>query len=529
MHDQRVELAERLAAEVADVAQRRLRVAHLPGLGLHHHRGHVVADHVVQLAGQAGALLEPGGPPAQLVGLVRQSLWVRSRDRSSSPRLPPKTTPRNAENAGWPRRTLRTSETKEPSEPAGPADPRDRAQVLGDGPKTSAATPSQSGTASALVNAATNAAPAARTVERHGWLGSDASTDDRDGVGRPAPCTRRCPAASVDTSEMTAAPPPAAYATRRSRCGSSSTRRDSLIRSVSATEGVLSYVRREIGTRVPVEPGARGPEAPRGRHRGPFCERPGRATVKGMTNLPCSPASTAGRTRACRLPGRPLRHRPERRHRWSAPCSRCCSAAIAVAAGDLRLLAVAYAVYWVGDIADGWSARRLGQETRAGAVFDIVCDRACTGMLCVGLVASVPDALPVVVVFVLSFMVLDTMLSLAFLCWPVVSPNYFHVVDRRVWQLNWSPVAKAANTAGVVGALALERTPSRSSSRPRGRRRQGLVGPPRRSGCSPPRDGEPARRRPALAVVVGVVSALLPLINAEAYALVAAGADAASR
>ena len=130
--------------------------------------------------------------------------------------------------------------------------------------------------------------------------------------------------------------------------------------------------------------------------------------------------------------------------------------AIAVANADLILLAVAYGVFWVGDIADGWSARRLGQETRAGAVFDIVCDRACTGILCVGLVASVPSALPVVVVFVLSFMVLDSMLSMAFLCWPVLSPNYFHIVDRRVWQLNWSPLAKAANTAGVVGALALE-------------------------------------------------------------------------
>ena len=130
--------------------------------------------------------------------------------------------------------------------------------------------------------------------------------------------------------------------------------------------------------------------------------------------------------------------------------------ATAVATGDLTLLAVAYGVFWAGDIADGWTARKLGQETRAGAVFDIVCDRACTGILCVGLVASVPSALPVVVVFVLSFMVLDSMLSMAFLCWPVLSPNYFHRVDRRVWELNWSPLAKAANTAGVVGALALE-------------------------------------------------------------------------
>jgi phosphatidylglycerophosphate synthase len=129
--------------------------------------------------------------------------------------------------------------------------------------------------------------------------------------------------------------------------------------------------------------------------------------------------------------------------------------ATAVARADLGLLAVAYAVFWVGDIADGWTARRLGQETRAGAAFDIVCDRACTGILCVGLVASVPSVLPVVAAFVLSFMVLDSMLSMAFLCWPVLSPNYFYLVDRRVWQLNWSPLAKAANSAGVVGALAL--------------------------------------------------------------------------
>ena len=72
-----------------------------------------------------------------------------------------------------------------------------------------------------------------------------------------------------------------------------------------------------------------------------------------------------------------------------------------------------------------------------------------------GLVAHVPGTVPLVVVFLLSFMVLDTMLSLAFLCWPLVSPNDFHLVDHRVWVLNWSPAAKAANTAGVVGAILL--------------------------------------------------------------------------
>ncbi|MET8088341.1 CDP-alcohol phosphatidyltransferase family protein [Micromonospora sp. NPDC005237] len=126
----------------------------------------------------------------------------------------------------------------------------------------------------------------------------------------------------------------------------------------------------------------------------------------------------------------------------------------ALVAGSVAFMAVAYGIYWIGDMLDGWAARRLGQETRAGAVLDIVSDRACTAVLCVGLVSLVPDVAVVALVFLLSFLVLDTMLSLAFLCWPVLSPNYFHLVDRRVWAWNWSPVAKAANTAGVVGAIA---------------------------------------------------------------------------
>ncbi|SCF17121.1 CDP-diacylglycerol--glycerol-3-phosphate 3-phosphatidyltransferase [Micromonospora coriariae] len=127
---------------------------------------------------------------------------------------------------------------------------------------------------------------------------------------------------------------------------------------------------------------------------------------------------------------------------------------VALVSGSVALIAVAYGIYWLGDMLDGLCARWLGQETRAGAVLDIVSDRACTAVLCMGLVALVPDVSLVAVVFLPSFMVLDTMLSLVFLCWPVSSPNYFHVVDRRVWALNWSPLAKAVNTAGVIGAVA---------------------------------------------------------------------------
>ncbi len=127
----------------------------------------------------------------------------------------------------------------------------------------------------------------------------------------------------------------------------------------------------------------------------------------------------------------------------------------AIASLDARVSVIAYAVYWLGDMLDGWLARRLDQETRLGAVLDIVSDRACTTLLCVGLLVHLPRAWVLAVAFLLSFAVLDTMLSLAFLCWPILGPNDFHLVDPVVWRLNWSPLAKAANTAGVVVAIAL--------------------------------------------------------------------------
>ena len=134
--------------------------------------------------------------------------------------------------------------------------------------------------------------------------------------------------------------------------------------------------------------------------------------------------------------------------------------AAAIARTDLPMLVLAYAVYWAGDVADGWLARRLGQETRTGAVFDIVGDRACTVLLCAGLVAARPGAWLVGAVFLVSFAVVDTMLSLSFLHWDLLGPNDFHRVDRTVWLVNWSPLAKAVNTAGVVGLTVLGAYPA---------------------------------------------------------------------
>ncbi|MEJ7771723.1 MAG: CDP-alcohol phosphatidyltransferase family protein [Geodermatophilaceae bacterium] len=39
------------------------------------------------------------------------------------------------------------------------------------------------------------------------------------------------------------------------------------------------------------------------------------------------------------------------------------------------LLSLALAAYWIGDVADGWLARRRDEETLTGAVLDICADR----------------------------------------------------------------------------------------------------------------------------------------------------------
>jgi phosphatidylglycerophosphate synthase len=145
--------------------------------------------------------------------------------------------------------------------------------------------------------------------------------------------------------------------------------------------------------------------------------------------------------------------------RWTTPANVITSARTlaavglalwALAAGSLRLLVVAYLVYWVLDIADGAVARRFDHETRLGAVFDITADRA-SSLLCVAALVALRPALAVpLAIYVIEFAVVDTMLSLGFLAFAVKGPNDMHVVDATLWRWNWSPPAKAINTASIV-------------------------------------------------------------------------------
>jgi CDP-diacylglycerol--glycerol-3-phosphate 3-phosphatidyltransferase len=114
---------------------------------------------------------------------------------------------------------------------------------------------------------------------------------------------------------------------------------------------------------------------------------------------------------------------------------------------DLTLLVVALVVYWVGDMLDGLYARVRDRETRIGAVLDIFCDRLNAAAFYIGLAWLEPELSPAIFVYLTEFMVVDCFLSIAFLAWPVRSPNYFFVVDRPLWLWNWSKPAKAINSA----------------------------------------------------------------------------------
>jgi CDP-diacylglycerol--glycerol-3-phosphate 3-phosphatidyltransferase len=111
------------------------------------------------------------------------------------------------------------------------------------------------------------------------------------------------------------------------------------------------------------------------------------------------------------------------------------------------------AIYWLLDILDGWLARRLRQETRLGAQLDILSDRLLVGFFYLNYLAWHPSAVVAVALFLIQFCLIDHYLSNQFLRWPLLSPNYFHHVDRRIWRLNWSPPAKAVNS--VLGTLLL--------------------------------------------------------------------------
>jgi CDP-diacylglycerol---glycerol-3-phosphate 3-phosphatidyltransferase len=126
--------------------------------------------------------------------------------------------------------------------------------------------------------------------------------------------------------------------------------------------------------------------------------------------------------------------------------------AVAAVQRDATLNYAGLAVYWVLDIVDGFVARKLNQETRIGAQFDILSDRLLVSFFYLNYLAMNPSVAPTVALFLLQFAIIDQYLSNQFLRWPILSPNYFNLVDDLIWKLNWSVPGKMFNT-GLVTIL----------------------------------------------------------------------------
>lgn len=114
---------------------------------------------------------------------------------------------------------------------------------------------------------------------------------------------------------------------------------------------------------------------------------------------------------------------------------------------ELVWLVVGLGVYWAGDSLDGAWARWFDCETRIGAVIDMLCDRLNCAAFYLGFAALQHEMVLPVAVYLFEFLVIDFFLSLAFLAWPIRSPNYFYEVDRRLYTWNWSKPAKAVNSS----------------------------------------------------------------------------------
>jgi CDP-diacylglycerol---glycerol-3-phosphate 3-phosphatidyltransferase len=126
---------------------------------------------------------------------------------------------------------------------------------------------------------------------------------------------------------------------------------------------------------------------------------------------------------------------------------------------SLPLLLWALGTYWVGDSIDGIVARVMNQETRIGAALDIMCDRISAAAFYIGFAWYDPTMAAPVAIYLAEFMVLDLYLSLAFLQWPLVSPNYFYLVDRRLYLWNWSRPGKTLNSGLFAVYMVIVREP----------------------------------------------------------------------
>ena len=107
-------------------------------------------------------------------------------------------------------------------------------------------------------------------------------------------------------------------------------------------------------------------------------------------------------------------------------------------------------IHWLGDVSDGFYARRFKQETILGAEIDIIADRIETLFFYINFLFFRPHLFVPIVIYIINFAFIDFYLSYQFIKYDIISPNYFYKVDRTVHKLNYTRVAKFCNSTVVT-------------------------------------------------------------------------------
>jgi CDP-diacylglycerol--glycerol-3-phosphate 3-phosphatidyltransferase len=114
---------------------------------------------------------------------------------------------------------------------------------------------------------------------------------------------------------------------------------------------------------------------------------------------------------------------------------------------------IGLAIHWIGDVADGNYARLFKQETIFGAEIDIIADRVEFLLFYFIFLVFNPELALPVALFVINFAFIDFYLSYQFLKFDLISINHFYKVDKTVHTLNYSFLAKPANTVVITFTL----------------------------------------------------------------------------
>lgn len=123
---------------------------------------------------------------------------------------------------------------------------------------------------------------------------------------------------------------------------------------------------------------------------------------------------------------------------------------LAVLKGEETYNFIGLGIHWLGDVLDGMYARKFKQETIMGAEIDIIADRVEILFFYLIFLSFHPQLYLPAVVYILDFAFVDFYLSYQFLKFDLISPNYFFKIDRKVYQLNYSPAGKFCNSTVVT-------------------------------------------------------------------------------